>query len=56
LSRFWRDERGATAVEYGMMVALISVALMGVWGALSGSIGTSFSKLSATLATANDAK
>lgn len=24
-----RDERGATAVEYGLMVALIAVAIMG---------------------------
>ena len=39
-----------------MMVALISVVLMGVWGALSDSIGTTFSKLSTTLTTANDAK
>ncbi|MFN7056395.1 Flp family type IVb pilin [Hyphomonas sp.] len=28
LSRFLRDERGATAVEYGLIVALMVVALL----------------------------
>ena len=27
-SRFVRDERGATAVEYGLMVALIAVVII----------------------------
>ena len=27
-SRFVRDEEGATAVEYGLMVALIAVAII----------------------------
>jgi Flp pilus assembly pilin Flp len=39
-----------------MIVALISVVLMGVWGALSGSITTSFNKVGATLTSANDAQ
>lgn len=29
LLRHRRDERGATAVEYGLMVALIAVAIIG---------------------------
>ncbi|WP_299870667.1 Flp family type IVb pilin [uncultured Hoeflea sp.] len=33
LTRFLQDERGATAVEYGLITALISVALIG--GAVS---------------------
>jgi Flp pilus assembly pilin Flp len=36
-----------------MIVALISVVLMGVWGALSGSISTSFGKINTTLTDAN---
>ena len=32
--RFWRGEEGATAVEYGLMVALIAVAIMATVGAL----------------------
>jgi Flp pilus assembly pilin Flp len=39
-----------------MIVALISVTLMGIWGALSGSISTSFTKISTSLANANAAK
>jgi pilus assembly protein Flp/PilA len=26
--RLWRDERGATAIEYGLIVALVVVAMM----------------------------
>lgn len=33
LNRFLQDERGVTAVEYGLITALISVALIG--GAVS---------------------
>ena len=29
-----RDERGATAVEYGLMVALIAVVIIGIVGTL----------------------
>jgi pilus assembly protein Flp/PilA len=28
MKRFWNDESGATAVEYGLMVALIAVAII----------------------------
>lgn len=26
LSRFWQEERGATMIEYGLMVSLIAIA------------------------------
>jgi pilus assembly protein Flp/PilA len=29
LRRFFRDERGATAIEYGLVVALIFLAIVG---------------------------
>nr|WP_083918657.1 Flp family type IVb pilin [Woodsholea maritima] len=29
LNRFVRDEKGATAIEYGLMVALFAVAIIG---------------------------
>lgn len=47
--RFWRDERGATAIEYGMIVALITVVLITVWGALATSLKTTFTKAGAAL-------
>ena len=40
ISRFVRDEKGATAIEYGLIAALIAVAAI---GAMQG-IGTKLSK------------
>lgn len=40
--RFVRDERGATMVEYGLLVALVAVAVIGAVTALGGSINTIF--------------
>jgi pilus assembly protein Flp/PilA len=40
---FVRDEAGATAVEYGLMVALIAVAILGVVTALGGNLAARFS-------------
>ncbi len=31
LSRFWSDETGATAVEYGIIVGVLSLALVAVF-------------------------
>jgi pilus assembly protein Flp/PilA len=49
LSRFWRDERGATAVEVGFMVALISLAIIGILGSLQGEMSISFGKIASVL-------
>ena len=38
------DERGATAVEYGLMVGLIAVAIIGAVSFLSKSVGKAFNK------------
>ena len=53
LKTFWRDERGATAIEYGLMVALIALALVGIMTLLQGSLKTSFQKIITTLNTSN---
>ena len=34
--KFWRDEEGATVIEYGLIAGLIAVALVTVLGLLSG--------------------
>ncbi len=39
------DRRGATAIEYGLIVALISVAMMGALGGLGGGVGGMWTKL-----------
>ncbi len=39
IRKFRRDEEGATAIEYGLIAALIAVAAIGAMGALGNSIG-----------------
>ena len=39
IRRFWADESGATAIEYGLicaMIALVITAMVGVGGGLTG--------------------
>ena len=48
VSRFVKDESGATAIEYGLIAALISVVCITIWG----SVGTN---LLAKFTTVNDA-
>ncbi|MBR9812528.1 Flp family type IVb pilin [bacterium] len=38
LYKFYRDDEGASAVEYGLVVGLIAVALILVLGALGGGL------------------
>jgi pilus assembly protein Flp/PilA len=44
-SRLRNDEKGATAVEYGLMVAVIAVALIVGFGAFGSELSTVFSNL-----------
>jgi pilus assembly protein Flp/PilA len=44
-----RDERGATAVEYGMMVALIAAVIVGIVGTLGGQVNAAFATISGAL-------
>ena len=49
LIRFWRDERGATAVEVGLMVACICVAIITAIQAFSGNLIKAFNKASTAI-------
>jgi pilus assembly protein Flp/PilA len=49
LRKFFADARGATAVEYGLMVALLSVAMIGVLFTTGDGIKNVFSTLSTAL-------
>jgi pilus assembly protein Flp/PilA len=49
LRRLRRDKRGATAIEYGLIAALIVVAMMGGLSALGGGFGGMWSKLNNTV-------
>lgn len=42
IKRFLADEAGATAIEYGLIAALMSVALISGLGAFSGSLENVF--------------
>ena len=50
-ARFANDESGATAIEYGLIAALISVGIILAATALGGSPGTLFNNISTKLNT-----
>jgi pilus assembly protein Flp/PilA len=52
LKRFLIDESGATAIEYGLIAAGISVAIIAVVNSLGSQLKTTFSTVSSQLATA----
>ena len=52
VSRFVKDESGATAIEYGLIAAGISVAIIAAVQSLGGRIGTTFNNVASTLANA----
>jgi pilus assembly protein Flp/PilA len=49
LKRFLKDEGGATAIEYGLIAALIAVAIIGAVNTLSGDLQGTFQAISAGL-------
>ena len=51
---FIRDETGATAIEYGLIAALISVAAIAAMGAMGDSLQTLFNTVAGELTNAND--
>ena len=53
LKQFVSNESGATAIEYGLIAALIAVALIAILGTLSGSLSDTFKKVSDKLTAAN---
>jgi pilus assembly protein Flp/PilA len=53
LQRLLRSERGATAVEYGLIVALIAAAIVITAGALGGQISTIFNNITGQMQPAN---
>lgn len=45
-ARFIKDESGATAIEYGLIAALISVALIAGASTLGGTLNNTFNAIS----------
>lgn len=50
-----RDEQGATAIEYGLIAALIAVAAITAMQSLGGELTNTFTNVQTELETANDA-
>lgn len=51
---FLADESGATAIEYGLIAALVSVAAIGALGAMGDSLEAMFNVVGGELQTAAD--
>jgi pilus assembly protein Flp/PilA len=49
VTRFLKDESGATAIEYGLIAALISVVLAGTLGLVGDSLKATFTKIQTEL-------
>ena len=49
LKKFLRDESGATAIEYGLIAALISVVIIGAVTTVGTKLNTTFTSVSGAL-------
>ncbi len=49
VQNFLKDESGATAIEYGLIAALIAVAIIGGASSLGNNIGATFNEVSGKL-------
>jgi len=54
-NKFAQDESGATAIEYGLIAALIAVAIISIVTTLGGSLKTTFEKVEKGVADGNAA-
>jgi len=53
--RLSQDERGATAIEYGLIAALIAVAAITAMNGLGNQLNTTFNATSSAMSTGNAA-
>lgn len=49
MKKFWKDEEGATAVEYGVLVALVIAVAIGTIYFIGQKIDTAFGKVNTEL-------
>ena len=49
IARLVRDENGVTAIEYGLIAALIAVASITIMGTVGTNLSGTFSKVAASL-------
>jgi len=53
-TRFAKDESGATAIEYGLIAALVSVVIIGVLSTIGTQLKTNFQEISDCLENAEN--
>ena len=53
VTRFMKDESGATAIEYGLIVALIAVVIITAVSTMGTNLGTAFNSASGKLVPAS---
>jgi pilus assembly protein Flp/PilA len=49
VARFAKDESGATAIEYGLIAAGISLAIITIVNTLGGTLSTKFTSINSSL-------
>jgi len=49
VSKFWKDESGATAIEYGLIAAGISLAIIATVNGLGSKLNTNFAAINSSL-------
>jgi len=49
IARFMKDESGATAIEYGLIAAGISLAIIAVVNGLGSNLNTKFTSINSSL-------
>ena len=49
LTKFWRDETGATAIEYGLIAAGVALAIITVINGLGTKLNTKFTSINTSL-------
>ena len=52
IERFVKDESGATAIEYGLIAALIAVGIIAAARGLGSQIGATFNTVTSTMSSA----
>ncbi|MGF6569501.1 pilus assembly protein Flp/PilA [Paraburkholderia sp. GAS333] len=50
--RFLRDNKGVTAIEYGLIAGLVALAIAGAVSTLSGNLTSAFTAIAALIAPA----
>jgi pilus assembly protein Flp/PilA len=55
-NRILKDEAGATAIEYGLIAALVSIAAITAMGSLGNSLSNTFSFVSGQMTNAQSGK